>query len=507
MNYDEDANGNISEESGKAPYDHDAWKHDTSATYGATGLAQNSGVFTQDEILRSLQFPQGMFVFREMYDNDPTVGAMMFAIEQLIKTVKYSAQPFDDSPEAVAYASHLESCLGDLEKPFHDYVMEFMTMLVFGFSLNAIEFKKRVGPSQVKPKFRSKYKDGRWGFRGFPTRSQESITGWLYQDLEEPNLPTHAVQRPPTFFGPNSTDLDMSRLLHFRVSTRKDNPESRSILRNAHQPYFYKKHYERDQSIRISRDARGLPVFGVPGEWMSSSALPGDKMMFSNLQKAALNMYEGRQKALFKPVFRDQNGNDLVTIDYLKNDTAASYDVEAIIGRLTKEILQTVLADFIEMGNTSVGSFALSSNKTKMFSMAVSGWLDEISNSFQKAIRQLAILEGWKLDKLPTLSYTDLESVDLDVYGTFLEKMAKSGIIVPDDMLEKAVRKESGLPEAKTEGQRDVGAIAKAKEKAEKLAEAAKKDAEKIKTDGISQTAKTTATSSNKGNMKTQEED
>ena len=474
-------------------YNPNAWKADPTASYGDSGIMRNNGAFTQDEILDSLKFPRGMFVYREMADNDPTVGAMMFAIQQLMRTVKFSSKAFDKSPKAEEYATHLETCLHDLEKPFHDYVSEFMTMLVFGFSLNAIEMKKRQG--QVHdPKFKSKYSDGKWGFRGFPTRSQESIQGWKYLDESDPNRLTHAIQRSHNPYQIGNNDLDMTRFMLFRVDTRKDNPESRSILRNAHQPYFYKKHYERDQSLRISREARGLPIFTIPPEWMSSNALPGDKKIFKNLQQTALNMHEGKQKAVFLPAVMDQSGKELVTLKYLTSDSGANFDVESIITRLTKEILQTVLADFIEMGNTSVGSFALSSNKTKMFSMAVSGWLDEISNTFQQAIYKLGVLEGWDLDKLPTLQYTDIESVDLDVYGTFIEKMVKSGVIIPDDLLESTVRKESNLPQAESTG-RDVGMIKTVKEKAEAKAEAAKKD-----TDSAS--AQTTAKPSNKGNLK-----
>jgi len=455
-------------------YNPDAWKSSATMTSGNTGLTRNNGTFEGDEILGSLKFPNGMFVYREMMDNDPTVGAMMFAIQQLMRTVKFSAKSFDDSEQAQEYASHLESCLGDCEKPFHDYVSEFMTMLGFGFSINAIEFKKRVGPGNHDPKYKSKYKDGRYGFKGFPTRSQESIIGWQYRDKEDSQRLTHAIQKSHDVYNVGNTDLDMTRFMLFRVDTRKDNPESRSILRNAHQPFFYKKHYERDQSIRISRDARGLPVFEVPPEWMSAMALPGEKALYTNLRRTAMNMHEGKQKAVFLPKVKDLNGDDMVTLKYLNSEGKADYDVEAIIGRLTKEILQTVLADFIEMGNTSVGSFALSSNKTKMFSMAVSGWLDEISNTFQQAIYKLGVLEGWDLAKLPTLAYTDIESVDLDVYGTFLEKMTKAGVIIPDELLEETVRKEAGLPSADGE-KRDVGMIKTNKEKVEKQEEVSKK--------------------------------
>lgn len=479
----------------KPTYNRESFKHDLTGSTGQSGIVRTDGAFAQDEILRNLQFPQGMYVYREMRDNSPIIGAMMFAINSIIKTVTFESKAADESPKAQEYASHLQSCLGDMEKPFPKYISEFFTMLVFGFSLNAIEFKKRIGQG-YEPEFESKYGDGKWGFRGFPTRAQETITGWRYLDENNPSRVTHAVQQNIEGRTLDSYDLDLNKCLHFRVDTNKDNPESRSILRNAYLPWFYVKHYERDQALRISHDARGLPIFYMPAQAMGSAALPGEKQLSNSINSMIRNLHDGKQKGIKLPSDRDQMGNKLYEVEYLNRDSNGTYDVEAIIQRHSKEMLQTVLADFIEMGNTSVGSFALSSNKTKMFSVAVSGWLDEIVHGFQKAIKQLGVLEGWDPALLPTLTYSDIESVDLDVYGTFLEKMAKAGIIIPDDLLEEAVRKESGLPASST-GSRDVGMIKNVKEKAAKEAEAAAKKEESIKV-----AAKSTAKPSSASNLK-----
>lgn len=474
-------------------YNPEAWKQNSTHSFGQSGITRTDGSFAQDEILRNLQFPNGMYVYREMRDNDPIVGAMMFAINSIIKTVTFSAKSANDSEEAQNNASHLESCLADMERPFHKYISEFFTMLIFGFAINGIEFKKRVG-NVLDPKFKSKYRDGRWGFRGFPTRAQETISGWRYLDESDPQRLTHAVQENVGSLRYGTEDLDLVRFLHFRVDTNKDNPESRSILRNAYLPWFYKKNYERDQALRISHDARGLPVFKAPAQAMSSHAAPGDKQIMNGIRDSIRNMYEGKQKGLVIPSDCDMTGKELYSVSYLNRDANGSYDVEAIIQRHSKEILQTVLADFIEMGNTSVGSFALSSNKTKMFSVAVSGWLDEIVDTFQKAINYLAELEKWSPENVPTLQYTDIESVDLDVYGTFIEKMTKAGVIIPDDLLEESVRKESGLPQASS-GSRDVGMIATAKAKASKVKEEVDSN--------ITPSAKPVAKPSSPSNLKT----
>lgn len=62
---------------------------------GSTGLAQYGG-FVRDEFLQQLQGNRARTVFREMYDNDPIVGSVVFAIQMLVRKVEWRIEP----PEA-----------------------------------------------------------------------------------------------------------------------------------------------------------------------------------------------------------------------------------------------------------------------------------------------------------------------------------------------------------------------------------------------------------------------
>jgi hypothetical protein len=59
---------------------------------GASGLAQYGG-FVREEFLPALQGDNARKVFREMYDNDPIVGAVVFAIQMLIRKVEWRVEP------------------------------------------------------------------------------------------------------------------------------------------------------------------------------------------------------------------------------------------------------------------------------------------------------------------------------------------------------------------------------------------------------------------------------
>ena len=66
------------------------------AEVGAFGLAQYGG-FVRDEFLGPLQGDRALAVYREMYDNDPIVGAVVFAIQMLIRKTEWRVEPAEAS--------------------------------------------------------------------------------------------------------------------------------------------------------------------------------------------------------------------------------------------------------------------------------------------------------------------------------------------------------------------------------------------------------------------------
>ena len=65
---------------------------------GQTGLRQFSG-WVREEFLQSLVGRQAAQKFREMRDNDPQIGAIMYAIEATMTKVEWRIEPANDSGE------------------------------------------------------------------------------------------------------------------------------------------------------------------------------------------------------------------------------------------------------------------------------------------------------------------------------------------------------------------------------------------------------------------------
>ena len=105
---------------------------------GQSGLRQYSG-WVREEFLPQLQGRQAARVYREMSDNDATIGAMLFAITQTMRKIEWRVKPADQSAAALLEAQFADSLRYDLSHTWEDFIAEALSMLIYGFSAHEIE--------------------------------------------------------------------------------------------------------------------------------------------------------------------------------------------------------------------------------------------------------------------------------------------------------------------------------------------------------------------------------
>lgn len=88
---------------------------------GSSGLAQYGG-FVRDEFLHQLQGDRGLKIYREMYDNDAVIGALVFAIQMLIRKVEWRVEP----PEAATVEEIVEERLAEKQRLKEEQQMKSM---------------------------------------------------------------------------------------------------------------------------------------------------------------------------------------------------------------------------------------------------------------------------------------------------------------------------------------------------------------------------------------------
>ena len=214
-----------------------------------------------EEFLHELRGKRGIEVYREMSENDDVVGAILFAIEMLIRQCDWNVEPGGDTAKDREAAEFVKSCMDDMQDTWIDTISEILSFLTYGWSFHEIVYKRRMGNTKDS-KTKSKYTDGLIGWKKLPIRAQETLYRWEYD--EEDNL-RGMTQQPPPYFC--TYTIPMEKALLFRTKSRKGNPEGRSILRNAYRSWYFKRRIQEIEGIGIERDLAGLPVIHAPADF------------------------------------------------------------------------------------------------------------------------------------------------------------------------------------------------------------------------------------------------
>lgn len=395
------------------------------------------GGYIYEEFLRELRGRKGIEVYKEMSTNDATIGAALFAIESLIRQVKWDISPAGSTAADKKAAEFIQSCMDDMDDTWTDFISEVLSFLTYGWSYHEIVYKRRMGNTK-NPETKSKYNDGLIGWRKLPIRSQDTLWEWVYDDKD--NLRGIWQSAPPDY---KQVFIPIEKSLHFKTKSSKGNPEGKSILRSAYRSWYFKRRIQEIEGIGIERDLAGLPVLEAPEEM----DIWADDPDTANIRRTA--------ESLVKSVRRDQREGVVIgngwKFSLLSTGGRRQFDTNAVIGRYDRDMAMSLMADFILLGHEQVGSYALSSDKTKLFSVALGAFLDLICAVMNnQAIPRLIDLNGdhFKgISSYPELIHGDIETQDLGELGTFIKDMVGIGAITPDEPMEDYLRMTADLPE------------------------------------------------------------
>ena len=391
-----------------------------------------------EEFLHELRGKRGIEVYREMSENDDIVGAILFAIEMLVRQCDWNIEPGGDTAKDKEAAEFVESCMNDMQDTWIDTISEILSFLTYGWSFHEIVYKRRMGNTKDS-RTKSKFNDGLIGWKKLPIRAQETLYEWEYDN--EDNL-LGMTQMPPPDFG--TFTIPMEKAMLFRTKSRKNNPEGRSILRNAYRSWYFKRRIQEIEAIGIERDLAGLPVFHAPD---GTDIWDENDQDMVKINAALMGMVKSIRRDEYEGLVLPHG----FEFELVSTGGARQFDTNAIINRYDTKIAMTVLADFIMLGHQKVGSFALSSDKTELFSVAISSFLDVICETFNnQGIPALIDINGEHFNGIsdyPKMTHGDIEDVNVKEAGQFIKDMTGIGVLIPDDGLEDYVREIGHLPE------------------------------------------------------------
>lgn len=402
---------------------------------GRTGLIQSSG-YIQEEILRDLAGIRWTRAVKEMLANDPVINAMLFAIEMLVRQVEWEVIPASEDNADLEIAEFFEGCLfHDMSSSWEDTLAEILSFLPWGWSYHETVYKRRSGES-ADPSLNSKFNDGRVGWRKWPIRSQESLSRW---DLDETGGIQGMIQRPaPTY---QEIKIPVGKALLFRTTSHKNNPEGKAMLRACYRPWYFKQQIENFEGVGIERDLAGLPAMKIPSEYLDPNADDDKKAIAEYCKTLVVSIRANGEQGLVYPS-NVYEGTSVPMFDFKLEGTGSRrlFDTDKIIARKNQEILMRLMADFIILGHEKVGSFALSSDKTDLFGVALGAWLKSIADIINRhAVPRLGRLNGMRPESMPLISHKDIDRVDLAELGQYIAHLSGAGVKMTGDIAAYAV--------------------------------------------------------------------
>lgn len=412
--------------------------------FGITGERSPMG-FKRDEFIPELKGPKKIRKFKEMRDNDPIIGGIMTATEMMMRGTKYRFETDEDQPDTEL--EFAESLFDDMEHPFSDTLAEIVSFLTFGYDWHEIVYKRRLGESD-DPETNSKFTDGRFGIRKFASRPQWSIQRFI---LGEKGEILGVVQGAIAGHMPN-VEIPIDKSLLFRTTTLNNDPQGRSVLRNAYTSYYYVSHIDNIEAIAIERELNGLPVARVPAATLLSQE-QADVDFVDQLKQMMRDVKLNDQGYMILPSdhWEDIDGKisseRKIEFNLIASEGHRAIDTDKVITRHQRNMARTILADFIMLGSER-GSFALSKSKTDLFLRSMQAYMDSIADTINRHLMpKVWMLNGLSPELMPKLVFNNVAPTDLVELGAFIRDMSTAGIFFDDADTQNILREQAGLPD------------------------------------------------------------
>lgn len=400
---------------------------------GVAGDNTQNGQIRADEFLPDLRGRKAIRKYREMRDNDSTIGAVMYAAEQVLRDVNLEVKPANDSEQARREAEFVKSVLDDMDHSLDDHIAEALSFLSYGFAWFEVVYKRRVGPNERSDKKKSKYTDGRIGVRKIASRAPWTINKF---DVDQVTGDVLGIEQSTGNFTTTKNYIPVNKSLYYRTTSLNGDPSGRSILRNAYTSYEFLNNLQMIEAIAVERELAGIPVARIPAEYLGPDATAAQANFVSELQTILRDVKFNEQGYIVLPsdVYVDGEGKPtntrLVDIELMSSSGTRNIEIDPIVRRYQHDIARSVLSEFLLLGSQG-GSYALSKSKTDLFLRALESYIQAIVDVLNKQlVERLWELNGLPYDLMPTIKAGDVAPHDLREIAAFLRNLNGANIDV-----------------------------------------------------------------------------
>lgn len=386
-----------------------------STELGASGTVIYYGRITDRDYVAEMVGSAGIETIQRMRRGDATVRAALLAVKLPIMSAHwYLEAGGDEEADKEALAFFEDQIFNNGSRTWQEFIREGLSYLDFGYYV----FEQILQTVQWKNKQLI-------GLRKMAARLPGTIRGWKMSDGED-GVEQWTIDK-------GNVDIPIWKLLILTNEKEGDNWEGMSLLRPAYKHWYYKENLYKIEAIAHERQGLGIPYVKVP-----STAGDKDKQTAEEIVKnlrthhlAYLKIPQGWEAG-----FLDAKGS-------------GTKNPENAIKHHDRQIVKSVLAQFIELGATGTGSYALNESQNDLFMLSLQSIASYFRDAYQRYVIDRIHAYNFSTAKPPQLKYERIGNVDVEKLSTAIQRLSQSGAMTinNDEELENYLRTVAGLPQ------------------------------------------------------------
>lgn len=382
---------------------------------GDTGGIAISGIIVNDDYNNKLTGRTGVQIFSQMRFGDATVNSSMLAIQLPILSARWWVEPpVNASRLDTKIAQFVEDeLMKNGTRTWQETLTEILDYLVYGRM-----------PFEIVWEFREDEKFGRpmIGLRKLARRDPATIVAWKLKN-GEPGLLQQTVN--------GQFEIPIEKCIVFINQKRGDNWEGTSLLRTAFKHWYMKdKLYLIDS---ISAERQGL---GIPKGKLGTGAKSADR---TKLEEVLRNIRANEKANIII------EGD--IDVEFMDMKAGTTKPLLPTIQHHDRAIVLNVLAQFLQLGSTSVGSFALSNDQSKLFILSLEAIANYIRDDINRNLIKKLVDYNFNVTAYPELRFEKIGNVDHNMLTTSLQRAVQTGLLIPQPEDEVYLRDVMDLPE------------------------------------------------------------
>ncbi|KKM65550.1 hypothetical protein LCGC14_1490270, partial [marine sediment metagenome] len=246
------------------------------------------------------------------------------------------------------------------------------------------------------------------------------------------------------------------KLFHFRTKPAAGQPEGYPLVRNAFLPWVDKQELRRITKLALRRDWTGIAKMEVPARILSAAATDDDKTMLAEIESMVRDVERDEREGLVVPAEEDGRGNQTgYKLSLLQSSGTRTVPLLDLWRQHNADLAVGMLSEVVLLGIVPTGVFSgqVAGVKTEWFARAINSFLDMDAEHVEKnTLRTLRDLNPkFAGAAIPKLRHSDIDPIDLESLGLFVQRIGAGGFITPESGLEEALRLRAKLPMARGE--------------------------------------------------------